>query len=44
MRDSPERDELDPPHRGGAVSAPPPSGGPKWQVNFPKGSDHPVTP
>jgi len=30
-------------HRGGAVTAPLPSDGPKWRGNFSEGPDHPVT-
>jgi len=31
-------------HRGGAISTPLSSGGPKWRDNFLEASDHPVTP
>jgi len=34
---------VSPLHRGGAVSAPLSSGGPKWRGNFPEWSEHAVT-
>jgi len=34
---------VSPPHHGGAVPAPLPSGEPKWRGNYSEGSDYPVT-
>jgi len=35
---------FSPPHRGDTVTAPLPSGEPKWRGNFPEQSDHLLTP